>query len=147
MSLEILRDPRVRAVEWRDLVLLRTHEIAYELFLPVPWLVLSLLLAHGRLYVPALLASFVFFLTGLRLVHNACHYALGVPRAAAEWILFLLSIVMLGSMHAVQFNHRLHHKHCLAGEDIEGMCARMPAWRALLAGPWFVLRLHMSCFS
>src|SRR4051794_25163795 len=109
MSLEILRDPRVRSVAWRDLVRLRPHEVVYELLLPLPWLALSLLLAHGRWYVPALLASFVFFLTGLRQVHNAFHYALGVPRAAAEAVMAVLSVAMLGSMHAVQFNHRLHH--------------------------------------
>jgi fatty acid desaturase len=147
MSLEILRDPRVRSVAWRDLARLRPQEVAWELVLPLPWLTLSLLLAHSGWYVPALVASFVFFLTGLRQVHNAFHYALGVPRAAAEAVMFLLSVAMLGSMHAVQFNHRLHHKHCLADEDVEGMCARLPAWQALLLGPWFVLRMHHHAWA
>jgi fatty acid desaturase len=26
--------------------------------------------------------------------------------------------------------------------DVEGMCARMPAWLALVAGPWFIIRMH-----
>jgi fatty acid desaturase len=147
MSLEILRDPRVRSVQWRDLVRLRTPEVANELLLPLPWLALSLVLAHGRLYVLALLASFVFFLTGLRLVHNSFHYALGLPRATAEAVMFLLSVLMLGSMHAVQFNHLRHHKHCLDDEDVEGMCARLPAWLALLVGPWFPLRMHHHAWA
>jgi fatty acid desaturase len=142
MSLEILRDPRIRSVAWRDLLRLRRDEVAYELLLPVPWLTLSLALAHWRLFLPALLASFAFFLTGLRQVHNAFHYALGIPRVAAEAVMFVLSVLMLGSMHAVQFNHMRHHKHCLDDEDVEGMCARMTAWQALLVGPWFPLRLH-----
>jgi hypothetical protein len=84
---------------------LRRREVVYELLLPVSWLTLSLALAHHRLFLPALLASFVFFLTGLRQVHNAFHYALGAPRAAAEALMFIPSVLMLGSMHAVQFNH------------------------------------------
>jgi len=89
-----------------------------------------------------LLASFMFFLTGLRQVHNAYHYALGIPRATTEWVMFALSIMMLGSMHAVQVNHLRHHRFCLSDEDVEAMSARLPAWRALLIGPWFPLRLH-----
>lgn len=142
MGLEILLDPRVRSIRWRDLVSLNCREIAWELLLWLPWLILSLCLAGFQLYLPALVASFVFFLTGLRQVHNAFHYALGLPRLASEAIMFVLSVLMLGSMHAVQFNHLRHHKHCLDDDDIEGMCARFPAWLALIAGPWFIVRMH-----
>ncbi len=143
MSLEILRDRRLRAVPWRDLLPLRAREIVGELLLPLPWLALSLALAHCRVYAAALAASFVFFLTGLRVVHNAYHYALGLPRALTELVMAVLSVLMLGSMHAVQFNHLRHHRHCLGDDDVEGMCARMPAWLALLVGPWFPLRMHL----
>jgi hypothetical protein len=37
-------------------------------------------------------------LTGLRVVHNAHHYALGLPRWASEWVMFVMSVLMLGSM-------------------------------------------------
>ena len=143
MALDILRDQRLRSVEWRDLLPLHATDVVAELLLPLPWLVLSLALAHYRLYVPALLVSFVFFLTGLRVVHNAFHYALGLPRALTETVMALLSVLMLASMHAVQFNHLRHHRHCLGEDDVEGMCARLPAWRALLVGPWFPLRMHL----
>src|SRR5207244_3041090 len=142
MALEILRDSRVRSVEWRGLVRLSPLQIGHELLLSVPWLVLSLWLADCGLYPLALLASFFFFLTGLRQVHNAFHYALGLPRLATEAVMLALSVAMLGAMHAVQFNHVQHHKHCMDDEDMEGMCARLPAWRALLAGPWFLIRMH-----
>ena len=56
-----------------------------------------------------LASSFFFFLTGLRQTHNAYHYAVGIPRVACEWLMFVLSVLMLGSMHAVQINH-LHHR-------------------------------------
>jgi fatty acid desaturase len=147
MSLDVLRDRRLRTVAWRDLLPLRAPEVVAELLLPLPWLALSLALAHYRLYAPALAASFVFFLTGLRVVHNAYHYALGLPRALTEAVMAVLSVLMLGSMHAVQFNHLRHHRHCLGDDDVEGMCARMPAWRALLVGPWFPLRMHLCALG
>ncbi|OLE17347.1 MAG: fatty acid desaturase [Betaproteobacteria bacterium 13_1_20CM_3_63_8] len=140
-------DPRLRNVPWSDLLSLRRHEIAHELTLSLPWLLASLAAAHWRLYPLALLASFMFFLTGLRQVHNAYHYALGVPRAATEWVMLALSVLMLGSMHAVQVNHLRHHRYCLGEEDVEAMSARLPAWRALLLGPWFPLRLHHAALQ
>src|SRR5829696_1604007 len=143
-----MRDPRVRGVEWQDLVALSRWEVAKELGLPVPWFGASLLLAGWTwswpvLFLPALGCSFVFFLTGLRVVHNAHHYALGLPRWATEWVMFVMSVLMLGSMHAVQRNHLQHHKHCMDDEDLEGYSARLNAWRALLYGPVFLVRLHM----
>jgi len=146
-----MHDPRVRDVEWRDLVALSWWEVVRELCLPVPWLGASLLLAGLAwswpvLGLPALGCSFVFFLTGLRVVHNAHHYALGLPRWATEWVMFVMSVFMLGSMHAVQRNHLQHHKHCMDDEDLEGYSARLSAWRALLYGPVFLVRLHVRGF-
>jgi len=133
-QVRLRNDPRLRDIPWTDLLSLRRHEIAHELTLSLPWLLASLAAAQWRLYPLALLASFMFFLTGLRQVHNAYHYALGVPRAATEWVMLALSVLMLGSMHAVQVNHLRHHRYCLGEEDIEAMSARLPAWRALLLG-------------
>jgi len=112
-QVRLRNDPRLRDVPWTDLLSMRRHEIAHELTLSLPWLLASLAAAQWRLYPLALLASFMFFLTGLRQVHNAYHYALGVPRAATEWVMLALSVMMLGSMHAVQVNHLRHHRYCL----------------------------------
>ena len=144
MTIEIQQDPRVRAVAWRDLVGLSRYEVVRELWLPVPWLLASLWLAHQGLLLPALACSFAFFLCGLRLVHNAYHYALGLPRAATEAVMLVMSVLMLGSMHAVQFNHLRHHRHCLADEDIEALSARMGAFQALAVGPLFPVLLHTT---
>ena len=146
-QVRLRNDPRLRNVPWSDLLSLRRHEIAHELTLSLPWLLASLAAAHWRLYPLALLASFMFFLTGRRQVHNAYHYTLGVPRAATEWVMLALSVLMLGSMHAVQVNHLRHHRYCLGEEDVEAMSARLPAWRALLLGPWFPLRLHHAALQ
>ncbi len=132
---------------WRDLVALTPAEVARELILPLPWLAGSLAAAAYGLYPLALAFSFVFFLAGLRIVHGACHYAIGLPRRASEIVLFVLSSVMLGSMHAVQWNHSRHHRHCLAPDDIEAMGARGSAWGAIRLGPAFPLRLHRAALS
>jgi len=133
---------RLAQVEWRDLVVLSRKDVFHELTLSLPWLAISLMLASFEWYVPALFASFLFFLTGLRQVHNAYHQALGLSRRATDLVMFVLSILMLGSMHAIRINHLHHHRNCLGDDDVEAMSARLPAWGALMLGPWFPLRLH-----
>jgi fatty acid desaturase len=147
MSLEIMTDPRVRSVKWNDLVEVSPFETAYELLLSLPWLLLSLVLANYRLYPFALGASFMFFLAGLRQVHNAHHYALGLSRGATEWVIYIMSALMLGSMHAVQFNHLEHHKHCMDDEDMEALSARMGALKAIFFGPAFPILLHWNAWK
>jgi len=153
MSLEIMRDPRVRSVQWRDLVDLHPLEVVKEVLISAPFLALSLYLAqlgfvrHWAWFIPALAVSYIFFLTGLRQVHNAFHYVIGIPRWATEWLMFVLSVVMTGSMHAVQINHLEHHKHCMDDEDVEAMSARMNWLQALTLGPRFPYMLHRRAYE
>ena len=140
----LLLDPRIRAIEWKDLARLSPLESMCELVLSLPWLVLSLWLASLGLWPLALGASFLFFLTGLRQAHDAQHYNLGLSRRAHELVLFGLSILMLGSMHAVQYNHLRHHRHCMGDDDVEARSARMRWWQALAWGPVFPILLHRS---
>lgn len=152
MALEILRDPRVRAVAWRDLLDLTWVETARELLIAAPWFLGGLALFHltctvSWAYAPlALLCTFFFFLTGLRLVHGAYHHAIGLPRLGCDLVMFALSVLMLGSMHAVMVNHLHHHKHCMDEEDWEAMSARMSGAGAVLLGPVFPLALHWRAF-
>ncbi len=140
----VFYDSRLKSVEWRDLVSVRRIEIIAEPLLPATWLVASFVMAGLGHYVIALGCSFFFFLTGLRLVHNAFHTALGMSRRTTDIVLWIMSMVMLGSMHAVQFNHLRHHKLNLGEGDVEGRSAEMPAWRALLYGPIFPILLHVT---
>jgi fatty acid desaturase len=140
----VFHDARLQGVEWRDLVAVRLLEIVKELLLPAVWLAASLLLAWRGRYGIALGCSFFFFLTGLRLVHNAFHGAIGLSRRGTEIVLWVMSAVMLGSMHAVQFNHLRHHKLNLGEGDVEGRSAEMPAWQAILFGPFFPVLLHAT---
>src|SRR5437868_1953509 len=147
MRQKIVGDTRARFVEWKDLTHLSAGEIVKELVLSLPWLAASLWLAHAHWYFLALPASFMFFLVGLRQVHNAYHYALGLSRKGSDWVMFAMSALMLGSMHAVQINHLEHHRHCLDEDDVEGASARMAAWKAVLYGPVFPMRLHVNAWK
>lgn len=135
---------RMHAVEWHDLVPLSRAEVVKELLLSTPWLLASLLIARAGGIPLAFPFSFVFFLTGLRQVHNAHHYALGVSRRATEAVMFVLSLLMLSSMHAIQVTHLHHHRHCLDHDDVEAESARMSALEALAFGPVFAFRIHAA---
>src|SRR5436305_3930954 len=134
-------------IDWRDLAATTPSDAVRELLLPLPWFAGSLILAEHRLYPLALIASFVFFLTGLRVAHGAFHYTLGLPRRATDLVMFVFSLAMLGSMHAVQWNHLRHHRHCLTKDDIEAMGARCSALGAVLLGPRFPIRLHRAALA
>lgn len=140
----LLADARVRAVPWRDLVLLSPAERLRELLLPVPWLLIALLAAHRSAWILALLGSFYFFLAGLRLVHDTFHGNLGLRPRANDVVLLVLSALMLGSMHAVRVTHLQHHRECLGPNDVEGASARRSAAGALLWGIIFPVQLHLA---
>jgi fatty acid desaturase len=141
-----LNNPLVRQVQWRDLLEMTRLQKWLELTLPLPWLLLSLYFYSRSIWPIAAFCSFYFFLTGLRQSHGAQHYSLGVAKGFQDAILFILSLLMLGSMHAVQVSHLHHHRHCLDEDDTEGATARLPWWRAVLLGPIFPLRLHYAAW-
>ena len=129
-------------VNWKDLVELSTKETIIENTITLPWLLASWKLADLRLYLWALPCSFFFFLTALRQSHNGFHNSLGVSKKKTWTSLYINSILMLASMHAVKFTHLRHHKYCLSEKDFEGRCARMNWWRAILYGPVHLLSMH-----
>jgi hypothetical protein len=67
--------------------------------LPLRWLWLSLYLYQSGHWMAGLLLRFIF-LTALRQSHRAQHYTIGIGRGWHNMILFVLSILMMGSMHA-----------------------------------------------
>ncbi len=136
------KNNQLKEVQWVDLLKLSKFEISYELLIWLPWLTLSLIAAAAELYILALGFSFLFFITGLRLNHNACHYAIGISKKEHEYVLLILSILMLGSMHAVQVNHLRHHRFFPDSENVEAMSAHKSAFVAFMIGPFFPLLLH-----
>jgi len=93
--------------------------------LTIPWFVLSIGFAYLDLYLWALPFSALFFLTGLRQVHNGFHNSLGTNKILTWLTLYTNSILMVVSIHAVKFNHIRHHKYCLGEDDYEGKLAHM----------------------
>ncbi|MFT3825541.1 MAG: fatty acid desaturase [Chitinophagaceae bacterium] len=142
--MNLLTDPRIRNIRWKDLTRLSLKDAFIENTVSIPWITASWILAYYEIYWLAVPCSFMFFLTALRQVHNGYHYTLGIGRKATWFVLFLNSIIMLAAMHAVKYNHLRHHKHCLNEEDVEGKCARMPGWKAILYGPVFIVQLHAT---
>ena len=150
----VTKDPRVKAVEWRDLVKVTKFQAFKEVTLSLPWIAASLVCfwliqSTGSWWwmIPAQISAFYLFLTGLRQTHNAYHYAVGISRRGCDLLMFFLSIVMTGSMHAVQINHLHHHRHNLGEEDVEGFTAKLKWWQAMAVGPYFPLKLHWFAFK
>jgi len=141
--MNLLHDQRLKAVRWRDLTRLSFIEMIIENNITLPWLISSLYLAKMRLYLLAAPCSFLFFLTGLRQVHNGFHHTLGISKAATWLTLFGNSVLMMTAMHAVKYNHLRHHRYCLQDEDVEGSWGRMTAGKAILCGPLFIWRQHV----
>ncbi|MES2932060.1 MAG: fatty acid desaturase [Pseudomonadota bacterium] len=141
------RDVSWRDVSWRDLIAYRPWEIIRELTLPLPWLALALWAgSEGLIGLMAVAAAFVFML-GLRIAHNSFHSALGISTLATDCVMFLLSVMMIGSMHAIQYTHTYHHKHCMEAGDIEGHVATMGFWEALLKGPLYPFYIHHAALK
>lgn len=84
---------------------------------------LSAALAMGLYF-----ASFSF-------THDLAHGALRLPRRLNEWLLLAASLPSLISGHSMRLMHQRHHARPLASDDLEGVGAALPLWRAILAGP------------
>ena len=113
----------------------------------IPWLIVSLSLAYYQYYLIALPFSAMFFLTGLRQVHNGFHNSLGTNKFLTWLSLYLNSILMMVAVHAVKYNHIRHHKYCLAEGDYEGISARMTWYGAILYGPIHIFKIHKVTFQ
>ncbi|MBE7174147.1 MAG: fatty acid desaturase [Williamsia sp.] len=132
----------LKRVQWKDLKNLTVKEMLIENNLTIPWLLVSWGFAYFGYYLFALPFSAFFFLTGLRQVHNGFHHSLGTSKFLTWLSLYLNSILMMASIHAVKFNHIRHHKYCLSDEDYEGKSARMTWYGAILYGPVHMFLIH-----
>jgi fatty-acid desaturase len=118
------------------------REVLIENSLTIPWFIISMILAYFGYYIFALPFSAFFFLTGLRQVHNGFHNSLGTNKFLTWLSLYINSVLMMVSIHAVKFNHIRHHKYCLTDEDYEGKSAGMTWYGAILYGPIHMFLIH-----
>ncbi|UHO39595.1 fatty acid desaturase [Chryseobacterium capnotolerans] len=137
----------IKNVEWKDLKKLSMREIFIENNISMPWFFISLSLAYHGYYWLALPFSGFYFLTALRQVHNGFHNSLGTGKLMTWLSLYLNSLTMLTSVHAVKFNHIRHHKFCLSEEDYEGKSASMKWYEAILYGPKHLFLIHWITFK
>lgn len=133
--------------QWQDLVKYKPWEMIREVSLPIPWFLLEMWALSNQHYLIALLATAYFFLTCLRLSHNAFHYCVGLPRKATDFVMIVLSVFMMTSMRATQFTHMQHHRFCLEEQDVEGYIAKLGFWTMLIHAPMFTINLHKNALK
>lgn len=133
---------RESGVEWRDLVVLTRREILVELTLPLPWLLAAIMAGNAGKGGWLVLATLVMFMMGLRITHNAFHRNLGISRSAGDLVMFALSALLGGAMHAIEYTHLSHHRDCLAEDDIEGHIAHLGFLSAVVHSPIYPLQIH-----
>jgi fatty acid desaturase len=131
-------------LKWRDLVALTPTQVAVELSLPVPWLFAALVFGKFGPWFCCVVCTFAMFMTGLRLTHNAFHNTVGIGKKAGDWLMFALSVLLGGAMHAIEHTHLQHHRDCFGVKDIEGNIARLSFTRALWQSPRYPLHIHRA---
>ena len=137
-----MRHPSLNQIQWQDLRQLRPAEAIYNIFLSLPFLLLSWWSAWQGYWLLALAATFFFFTAALRQAHDCYHRTLGVGKAATELMLFMLSITMLCSTHAIRHTHLNHHRDPLGESDVEGNWACLPWYKAVLGGGLFSIAIQ-----
>ncbi|MDF0488568.1 fatty acid desaturase [Sphingomonas sp. H39-1-10] len=133
-------------VRWRDLTPMRRRDGLLECAHPLPWLAASWIAAALAVWPVAIVCTFMFFLTALRLNHEAIHGNLGFRPRTDRRVLHALSAVMLGSNSAVAFNHVRHHRYLGTPDDLEGACGRMRLWAVIRHGPCFPIEMHRAAW-
>lgn len=131
-------------VPWQDLVRLSPRETLAEIALPLPWLLLAWCLAAQGWTLLAMLAVAPFFTAALRLTHDTFHRNLGLERRAGDLLLFALSLLLGGALHAIEHTHLRHHRDSLGADDVEGRMARYGFWAALVRSPLYPLLIHVE---
>lgn len=134
-------------LEWHDLRELSPTEIIIDLVLWTPWLFLAWLSVLNGLWLLAAIGWFFFFLTGLRLSHEAFHRNLGLPVVVCDLILLFLSPLMLSCLHATRYTHLQHHRHCLKKGDIEGLAAHSKFLEAIFKGFQYPMLSHKFAWN
>ena len=132
----------LNSVQWQDLRQLGATETVYNVLLSLPFLLLSWWSAAQSFWLLALASSFFFFMAALRQAHDCYHRTLGMSKVATELMLFMLSITMLCSTHAIRHTHLNHHRDPLGESDVEGNWARLPWYKAILGGGKFSIAIQ-----
>ena len=132
----------INVVKWQDLRSLTRGQIAYNVILPYPFLLLSWWFASQSWYVLACGASYLFFAAAFRQAHDGYHHSLGTGKRTTTGILLLLSVLLITSLHSIRATHMEHHRNPLGDSDIEGSLAKVSWWQAMLGGVTYRLSIY-----
>ena len=132
----------INVVKWQDLRSLTRGQIAYNVILPYPFLLLSWWFASQSWYVLACGASYLFFASAFRQAHDGYHHSLGTGKRTTTGILLLLSVLLITSLHSIRATHMEHHRNPLGDSDIEGSLAKVSWWQAMLGGVTYRLSIY-----
>ena len=130
------------SLEWQDLHQLSRGQIAYNVILSYPFLLLSWWFASQSWYVLACGASYFFFAAAFRQAHDGYHHSLGTSKRTTTGILLLLSVLLMTGLHSIRATHMEHHRNPLGDSDIEGGLAKLSWWQALLGGVTYRLDIY-----
>ena len=132
----------INTVQWQDLRSLTRGQVAYNVILPYPFLLLSWWFASQSWYVLACGASYLFFAAAFRQAHDGYHHSLGTGKRTTTGILLLLSVLLMTSLHSIRATHMEHHRNPLGDNDIEGSLAKVSWWQAMLGGVTYRLGIY-----
>lgn len=132
----------ISTVQWQDLRSLTQGQVAYNVILPYPFLLLSWWFASQSWYVLACGASYLFFASAFRQAHDGYHHSLGTGKRTTTAILLLLSVLLMTSLHSIRATHMEHHRNPLGDSDIEGGLAKVSWWQAMLGGVTYRLDIY-----
>ncbi|WLF83639.1 fatty acid desaturase [Moraxella sp. ZY210820] len=133
----------IQQIEWKDLRHLTIWQIAYNVILPYPFVLISWYFASQSQYVLAVLFSYFFFAGAFRQGHDIYHRSLGVSGWKSTLLLYILSALTLTSLHAIGQSHLQHHRNPLGEDDAEGQLSHKTWWQALLGGLSFRYRVYV----
>ena len=125
-----------------DLLKISPFQRAATLATPFACVAAYVVLAHYRLWPPAVLSlMYLSFVTYGSISHDLVHRTLSLPRQWNEFFLTTIELLAFRSGHAYRLAHLHHHARFPHDDDIEGAAAKMSFWRTLLEGVIFQPRI------
>lgn len=132
----------------KDLLQVTSFQRVWSILRPVFCVVAYFVCALHGWWIPAVLAvAGLMFITYVSTSHDLLHRTLGFSRRSNDLLLALTEMLVLRSGHAFRLTHLQHHRHFPHDEDVEGLVARWPWWRALFSGVGNQSRLFIWAWS
>ncbi len=119
----------------KDLLEVTSFQRVWSILRPVLCAAAYFVFAFHGWWIPAVCSiAGLMFITYVSTSHDLLHRTLGFTKSTNEFLLTGIEMLALRSGHAFRLTHLQHHRHFPHDEDIEGLVARLPWWRAMLSG-------------